>query len=524
MSGRRDPITARHAAMGRIVVFCSYAHADRHHLKFVRASLARLREKAIIDDWYDGELQAADRWDDAIKDALNRAHVVLFLVTHNLLSSSYVNAHEIRIAVEREAAGECRILPILVEKPEDESLWRASPLHDFQPVPGFDDWVSDFGGFQEVSELISLGVLDACKAVGGGDNPFRRCRQGDWRRLRYQATFPTGESAEWETVETLIEKTAETASVRVRSSALNGGHENVYTCRLDVPLREQQRSFADQSGLDFSQMEAMSTRASADGPEMREELVAINLRNYETRVKSQEVHGELNGVEMTTRATHWQSLDAPFDGTVQAEQRVQFHNGPSTRSTCRLLDFGNTESGAPAPEPKFLSPLPPQIAASMGLPADTSSGAQGYVGAQSAPPAPATVAADNNPFAAIKGAWREFVDGFRESYQQATAPAIVPGRWGLQTQDQFGQTSYDVMLYPNLMLQGVCWHNGVQYQLSGSWQFEPTRRVLMLGGMSGVIGYPPTPFQLSFQLDASNASVCFASDPPGRPLQISRIS
>ncbi|MEL7312525.1 MAG: toll/interleukin-1 receptor domain-containing protein [Pseudomonadota bacterium] len=530
-----DRITDRHAAMGRIQVFYSYAHEDRHHLTDIMSSLTELKKQAIIDGWSDGRLMVGQRWDDEIKGALNRSHIVIFLITERLLKSDYINAEEIRIALERERKGQCQILPVLVEKPKDIQSWYDCPLSKFQPAPTIDTWIDEAGGFtHKIENLISLGVLDVCKAVGGGDNPYRRCRVGDWRRMRFSMRAINGEFAEWEVTEEVLEKTDVEASIRVRSSLVGGVGEKVLTYSLTESLQAQSRKVAEQAGANMSAFESMSTRTSADGPELGEEVVCINMRNYESRMKTVETQSELNGVQTTSRVTQWQSLDAPFDGIVQARSEHSDQYGRGRQDTIKLLAFGNVQEGQAVPQPQTLTPLPPHVAKSMGFAVFNEDAASMQPQSPGFAPPPnhampqhgggTPTTQSDDPFAKVKGAWREFVDGFKEGFSEQMQTSIVPGRWGLETQDQFGYASFDLQLQPNGVFQATSVQNGMQYQLNGNWSFVPMNRMLVLMGTGMAMGYAPMPLNLSFQIDASNSAICYASDPPGRAMRIWRIA
>lgn len=494
--------------MGSIRVFYSYAHEDRHHLDGVMQSLQELKTKAIIDGWSDGMLRVSERWDDTIKRALNRSHLIVFLITPSLLKSEYVNTQEMRIALQREAQGQCQILPILLERPTSMGLWYDSPLAKFQPAPAIDKWVNESGGFTSANEhMISLGVLDACKAVGGGDNPLRRSRVGDWRRVRGYARYPTGQIAEWEFTEELLEKTEDKAIVRQRNSYTTAINENVLEYSLLEPLKEQFGSIATQSGQDWSAMEAMSIRKSAAGPELREELITINMQHYETRVRSETLHGKMQEISVTSIDTIWQSLEAPFDGIVQAEQELSFKNGPNNFASQRLLEHGNASDGKPVPEPRMLRPMPPQYSAPTSV---DGSRPQHAPQLNEAPPT-------------AKGFFGAFVAGFKESFGQQTAEVVTPGQWWLEANDGFGHASFQLNLQNGGFFDGTSIQNGVYYQLNGGWNYSAANRVLMLSGSGAAMGNPAMPLQLSFQIDASNGSLCYASDPPGRCLQIRRV-
>jgi hypothetical protein len=65
------------------LLFYSYAREDKRHLASLRKNLALLKREGKISDWYDGEIRPGDPWNPAIREQLERARIILFLVSLN---------------------------------------------------------------------------------------------------------------------------------------------------------------------------------------------------------------------------------------------------------------------------------------------------------------------------------------------------------------------------------------------------------------------------------------------------------
>lgn len=62
-------------------VFLSYAHKDEQLCHHFREHLSALRRAKIVNAWYDRKIDAGGNWEGRIDGQLERAHLVLFLVS-----------------------------------------------------------------------------------------------------------------------------------------------------------------------------------------------------------------------------------------------------------------------------------------------------------------------------------------------------------------------------------------------------------------------------------------------------------
>ncbi len=110
--------------------FISYAHEDEEHLETLRTHLALLRRQGRIRAWHDREITASESWRDEIDAALERAELVLILVSPDFVASDDRWDVELGRALERRAVG-VRVVPIIV-RPTD---WQSSALGELQALP-----------------------------------------------------------------------------------------------------------------------------------------------------------------------------------------------------------------------------------------------------------------------------------------------------------------------------------------------------------------------------------------------------
>src|ERR1022692_4866120 len=115
-----------------IRLFVAYARSDDAFRRELLKTLADWRrEGLIVDIWSDREIAPGKDWDDAIKDALNAADLILVLMSRDSIASEYIASVEIVRALERHERGEARVVPVVI-KPCD---WPSTKLAKLQVVP-----------------------------------------------------------------------------------------------------------------------------------------------------------------------------------------------------------------------------------------------------------------------------------------------------------------------------------------------------------------------------------------------------
>jgi hypothetical protein len=114
-----------------IEVFISYSHRDEPLRRALEDHLSLLRRQSWISTWHDRQISAGTEWVDQIDAHLESARMILLLVSPNFMASEYCYGVELRRALERHAAGEARIIPVIL-RPVD---WKDAPFGKLQSLP-----------------------------------------------------------------------------------------------------------------------------------------------------------------------------------------------------------------------------------------------------------------------------------------------------------------------------------------------------------------------------------------------------
>jgi hypothetical protein len=71
-------------------------------------------DKFLIHAWYDRKILPGENWKEAIDMNLNRANLILLLVSPTFLASNYCVEIEFKRAIERHRAGDALVIPLIL--------------------------------------------------------------------------------------------------------------------------------------------------------------------------------------------------------------------------------------------------------------------------------------------------------------------------------------------------------------------------------------------------------------------------
>jgi internalin A len=95
-------------------VFYSYSHKDETLRNELETHLKLLQRQHLIDSWSDRDINAGDDWKTKIDENLERADIILLLVSADFIASDYCYEKEMVRAMKRHKDEEARVIPIIV--------------------------------------------------------------------------------------------------------------------------------------------------------------------------------------------------------------------------------------------------------------------------------------------------------------------------------------------------------------------------------------------------------------------------
>jgi hypothetical protein len=168
-------------------VFLSYASEDENLLRKVEKHLAVLQRRELIRSFHAGDVTAGQDWRAAVDEHLERAGVILLLVSADFLASSRCYDEEVARAIDRHHRGEARVVPIIVRACawEDASFGALKPLpRDGRPVTSWgseDDALTDVArGIREIVKQHTKGSAEDAgqPSKGRASSPGRSATDG----------------------------------------------------------------------------------------------------------------------------------------------------------------------------------------------------------------------------------------------------------------------------------------------------------------------------------------------------------
>ena len=160
----------------RLRLFYSYAHADEELRDELEKHLSNLRNQGVIEEWHDRRIIGGAEWAGEIDEHLERADIILLLVSADFLVSKYCYAIEMKRALERHKQKESRVVPVIL-RPVD---WEGAPFAGLQALPKngrpVTEWPNRDAAFQNVAKGIrkvaeELAAGPALPETGEGEAP-----------------------------------------------------------------------------------------------------------------------------------------------------------------------------------------------------------------------------------------------------------------------------------------------------------------------------------------------------------------
>jgi hypothetical protein len=147
-----------------IEVFCCYSEKDRELRDQLDRHLSVLKRSQVISVWHGRAIGAGQEWVGEIDTHLERADIVLLLVSADFLASDYCYDVEMRRALERHVSGSARVIPIILRAVD----WQEAPFSGLQAIPTtggpITSWENRDEAFADVAGAIRRAVVELARA------------------------------------------------------------------------------------------------------------------------------------------------------------------------------------------------------------------------------------------------------------------------------------------------------------------------------------------------------------------------
>ncbi len=112
-------------------IFISYSKTDNDLLQEFIRHLAVLKMQGLIEPWYDAAIDPGDTWSNEIKTQLYKADIIVMLLSSGFMATQEIWETEVKIALERRAQGQVRIVPVILRACD----WKSTVFGQIQPLP-----------------------------------------------------------------------------------------------------------------------------------------------------------------------------------------------------------------------------------------------------------------------------------------------------------------------------------------------------------------------------------------------------
>jgi internalin A len=144
-------------------LFYSYSHKDESLRNELETHLKLLQRRGLIETWDDRKIEAGDEWRDKIEEHLERAEIILLLVSSDFVASDYCYELEMKRALERHEKDEAWVIPVMLR----DVNWKGTPFSELQALPkdgkAVTKWPDKDSAWRDVAEGIERVVEEIRK-------------------------------------------------------------------------------------------------------------------------------------------------------------------------------------------------------------------------------------------------------------------------------------------------------------------------------------------------------------------------
>lgn len=144
-------------------LFYSYSHKDEALRSRLEPHLKLLQRQGLLTTWHDRMIGPGEEWKEQISTELERADIILLLVSADFLASDYCYDIEMTSALERHEAGTAVVIPVILR----DVNWKNAPFAKLQALPkngrAVTLWPNKDSAWRDVSEGIERKIEEIRK-------------------------------------------------------------------------------------------------------------------------------------------------------------------------------------------------------------------------------------------------------------------------------------------------------------------------------------------------------------------------
>ncbi len=150
-------------------VFVIYAHADERLRNRLGTFIKVLQLQSLIDAWYDRKINSGNQWQKEIDENLDKADLILILVSPDLLASDFCWNMEIKKALRRHKQRKAVVIPIFLRPCDTENI----EFMKLQGLPSNSKPVTKWKNCDEAFTDISKGIRAVVERIRSQNGLYR---------------------------------------------------------------------------------------------------------------------------------------------------------------------------------------------------------------------------------------------------------------------------------------------------------------------------------------------------------------
>jgi TIR domain len=144
-----------------IRVFFSYAHQDEHLRDELAKQLKILERNGTIQGWHDRKITPGSEWKGEIDQHLERAQIILLLISPDFLNSDYCWEVEMRKAMEYHESQKATVIPVILR----HCPWQIGPFAKLQALPKNAKPIASWTDRDEALTNVADGVFKVANRI-----------------------------------------------------------------------------------------------------------------------------------------------------------------------------------------------------------------------------------------------------------------------------------------------------------------------------------------------------------------------
>jgi hypothetical protein len=303
----------------QLTLFYSYAHEDEDLRKELEKHLAGLRREGLLSEWHDRKIKAGKDWADAIDDNLDKANIVLLLVSPDFMASEYCFDVEAARALQRQEMGVCRVVPVILRTAD----WEGAPFAKLQALPTgakpVVEWDDRDAALVDIADGLRAVCRELIESPGNPANPYTIAKVGDWVELESTVALKqTGQQVVMRMRNEVIEKSDTNAVLEITMESPQGREVKNVDVNLEHPFEDNMAKMVKQVSESVPPNAVIDIKETGAG----QEKLFIGENVYYATWIGKEVTISLGAEKMVATGKTWMSSEIPLDGIVKWEQHT----------------------------------------------------------------------------------------------------------------------------------------------------------------------------------------------------------